>query len=142
MPARLLDTPGFATPFATVTGRRCVRSGPPLAIMSLIVRFSTPTDWPDPSNPKVAADVGDLTAAGAQPVTPAKPGKVVYSMHDYAWYHPSGQSQADYITSMNAKGGYLMTQGKAPVWVSEFGVNGARGRGRGPSCSSGGHHRA
>ena len=35
MPARLLDMPGFATRFATVTGRRCVRSGPPLVIMSL-----------------------------------------------------------------------------------------------------------
>jgi hypothetical protein len=55
---------------------------------------------------------GDLTAAGAQPVTPATPRKVVYSIHDYAWYHPSGQPQADYITSMNAKGGYLMTRAR------------------------------
>jgi len=38
VPARLPDTPGFAAPFATVTGRRCVRSGPPLVIMSLIER--------------------------------------------------------------------------------------------------------
>ena len=64
---------------------------------------------------------GDLTGAGAHPVTPARAGTVVYSMHDYAWFHPSGQSQADYVTARNAKGGYLMTQGKAPVGVGEFG---------------------
>jgi endoglucanase len=64
----------------------------------------------------------DLTAAGAHPVTPGRGGCVVYSMHDYAWFHPSGQQQADYISSMDAKGGYLLTGGKAPVWVGEFGT--------------------
>ena len=34
----------------------------------------------------------DLTRAAAHPVTG---GNIVYSMHDYSWYHPSGQSQAD-----------------------------------------------
>ena len=46
-------------------------------------------------------------------------------MHDYAWFHPSGQPQADYISSMDAKGGYLLTGGIAPVWVEEFGTGNA-----------------
>jgi endoglucanase len=36
----------------------------------------------------------DLAKAGALPVAPGS--KVVYSMHDYAWFHPHGQSYADY----------------------------------------------
>lgn len=64
----------------------------------------------------------DLSAAGAHPVTPGKSGPVVYSMHDYGWFHPSGQDQADYIAAMDAKGGYLLTRGEAPVWVGEFGT--------------------
>jgi endoglucanase len=63
----------------------------------------------------------DLTKAGAHPVTPTRPGKVVYSVHDYSWFHPAGQSQQDYITSMDARSGYLVTQGRAPLWVGEWG---------------------
>jgi len=62
----------------------------------------------------------DLTRAGARPVTG---GNVVYSMHDYSWFHPSGQSQADYFASMDSHGGYLVTQGIAPLWIGEFGID-------------------
>lgn len=48
---------------------------------------------------------GDLTGTQKRLVTPGHGNCVVYSMHDYAWYHPSGQSQADYITAMNKAGG-------------------------------------
>ena len=68
---------------------------------------------------------GDLTKAGAHPVTPGNGGCVVYSMHDYSWFHPPGQPQASYISSMDAKGGYLLTGGVAPVWVGEFGTGNA-----------------
>jgi endoglucanase len=63
---------------------------------------------------------GDLTAAGAHPVTPAVPGRVVYSLHDYQNYHPAGQSRAAYLADMHARGGYLLDSGEAPVWLGEF----------------------
>ena len=62
----------------------------------------------------------DLTLAGAHPVTG---GNVVYSIHDYSWFHPSGQSQADYFASMDSHGGYLVTRGIAPVYIGEFGTD-------------------
>ena len=69
----------------------------------------------------------DLTAAGQHLVTLPHPGKVVYSVHDYSWFHPDGQSQADYVTQMDQRAGYLVTGGKAPLWVGEFGAdNGSR----------------
>src|SRR4029077_17290644 len=49
-----------------------------------------------------------------------KPG-VVASVHDYSWFHPSGQTLADYEASMDARGGYLVTEGTVPLWVGEFG---------------------
>ena len=63
---------------------------------------------------------GDLTKAGAFPVTGPN---VVYSMHDYSWYHPSGQPQTDYYNQMDANGGYLVTGGTAPLWIGEFGAS-------------------
>lgn len=65
---------------------------------------------------------GDLTQAGTHPVT--GPG-IIYSVHDYSWFHPAGQGQAAYVASMDAKSGYLMNGGKAPVWVGEFGTDNA-----------------
>jgi aryl-phospho-beta-D-glucosidase BglC (GH1 family) len=67
---------------------------------------------------------GDLTHVAGHPVGLAEPNKVVYSMHDYSWCsHPNGQSQAAYTTQMTKNGGYLLTEGIAPVWVGEFGDN-------------------
>jgi endoglucanase len=63
---------------------------------------------------------GDLTKAGAYPVT--GPG-IVYSLHDYSWFHPGGQSLTDYYNQMDAAGGYLVLQGKAPLWIGEFGIS-------------------
>jgi len=62
----------------------------------------------------------DLKGAKAHPVTGSN---VVYSMHDYPWFHPSGQSQADYVAAMDSNGGYLVTQGIAPLWIGEFGCD-------------------
>src|SRR5260370_35150582 len=67
---------------------------------------------------------GDLTGVASHPVRLAKPGKVVYSMHDYSWSnHPAGQTQAASIQQMTTTGGYLLNQGIAPVWVGAFGDN-------------------
>jgi hypothetical protein len=70
------------------------------------------------------AYAGDLSGWGAKPVT----GKnIVAEVHDYSWYHEntdgSQQSKADYYAANDAKWGYLLTQGKVPVLVGEFGSN-------------------
>ncbi len=62
----------------------------------------------------------DLTKAGTHPVTG---GNIVYSAHDYSWFHPSGQAQAAYSAQMDGNCGYLARQGIAPVWIGEFGCN-------------------
>ena len=64
----------------------------------------------------------NLTGTTTKLVTPAHGNCVVYSMHDYSWYHPARQSQADYITAMDNAGGFLLTDGTAPVWIGEFGT--------------------
>lgn len=62
----------------------------------------------------------DLTQAGTHPVSG---GDIVYSLHDYSWFHPGNLTQAQYGQAMDARGGYLQAQGTAPVWVGEFGAN-------------------
>jgi endoglucanase len=66
---------------------------------------------------------GDLTQAAEHPVTLNLPDKVVYSMHDYPWFHPANQAQAAYLSQMNTAGGYLLTNQVAPVWIGEFGID-------------------
>jgi endoglucanase len=67
---------------------------------------------------------GDLTGVATHPVRLERPDKVVYSMHDYPWFHPKGQSSASYIDQMTKAGGYLLSDqanGLAPLWIGEFG---------------------
>jgi len=63
----------------------------------------------------------DLTGVASYPVRLERPGKVVYSLHDYAWYHPAEQPRAAYLEQMERAGGYLLSQQIAPVWIGEFG---------------------
>jgi aryl-phospho-beta-D-glucosidase BglC (GH1 family) len=63
----------------------------------------------------------DLTGVAAHPVRLNKPGKVVYSMHDYSWFHAKGQTAAQYAQAMNKAGGYILTEQIAPLWIGEFG---------------------
>lgn len=62
----------------------------------------------------------DLTKAEQFPVSGPN---VVYSMHDYSWFHSSGQSLTAYYNQMDAAGGYLQHNGIAPLWIGEFGAN-------------------
>ncbi len=62
-----------------------------------------------------------LEGAASHPVRLGQANKVVYSMHDYSWFHPQGQSEAAYAEAMNKAGGYLLTEKIAPLWVGEFG---------------------
>ena len=63
----------------------------------------------------------NLQGVASHPVKLAHPNKVVYSMHDYSWFHAQGQTQAAYAQAMNAAGGYVLSQNIAPLWIGEFG---------------------
>jgi len=64
-----------------------------------------------------------LQGVASHPVTLGQANKVVYSMHDYSWFHAQGQTQAAYAEAMNAAGGYILTEKIAPLWIGEFGDN-------------------
>jgi endoglucanase len=85
----------------------------------------------------------DLTAVARHPVRLERPGKVVYGMHDYSWFHPRGQSRSAYFDQMNQAGGYLLggqADGMAPLWIGEFGhdVRSLANFGLAPSSPGGG----
>ena len=63
----------------------------------------------------------DLTDVARHPVRLDRPGQVVYSLHDYPWFHPAGQPRQAYLDQMRRNGGYLLTEQIAPVWMGEFG---------------------
>jgi hypothetical protein len=63
----------------------------------------------------------DLTGVARHPVRLERPGKVVYSLHDYSWFHPRGQPRAAYFDQMNKAGGYILGQQLAPLWIGEVG---------------------
>jgi endoglucanase len=63
----------------------------------------------------------DLAGVARHPVRLERPGKVVYSMHDYSWFHPRGQSRQAYFLQMRDNGGYLLGRQIAPLWIGEFG---------------------
>ena len=63
----------------------------------------------------------DLTGVARHPVRLERPGQVVYSLHDYPWFHPAGQPRQAYLDQMRRSGGYLLTGQIAPLWIGEFG---------------------
>jgi endoglucanase len=63
----------------------------------------------------------DLTGVATHPVRLDRPDKVVYSLHDYPWFHPQGQSRQAYLDQMHRNGGFLLTERIAPLWIGEFG---------------------
>jgi endoglucanase len=65
----------------------------------------------------------DLTGVARHPVRLDRPGKVVYSMHDYSWFHPAGQPRRAYVDQMTRAGGFILSDQVAPLWIGEFGNN-------------------
>jgi endoglucanase len=55
------------------------------------------------------------------PVRLERLGRVVYSLHDYPWFHPAGQPRQAYLDQMRRNGGYILSEQIAPLWVGEFG---------------------
>jgi endoglucanase len=65
----------------------------------------------------------DLAGVARHPVRLERQGKVVYSLHDYSWFHPGEQPRAAYLEQMERAGGYLLSQQVAPIWIGEFGTD-------------------
>jgi len=80
-------------------------------------------------DPGLAAPAGNLTAAGANPVTLTIPHKLVYSIHEYPdeisdtkrWGLP--ETGKGFVDRMNATWGYLVRDNIAPVWIGEMGTS-------------------
>lgn len=84
---------------------------------------------------------GNLSSAGAAPVTLNRPRKVVYSPHEYGhsvhlmdWLqragHPVPNWPANLYARFRSSWGYLFEENIAPIWVGEFGGHfGVDGRG-------------
>jgi endoglucanase len=65
----------------------------------------------------------DLTGAYSHPLS--FPGRLVYSVHDYSWFHKGVTTYEALHKRLGDKWGFLLTQHKrftAPVWVGEFGT--------------------
>lgn len=82
------------------------------------------------ANPDLLVVVGglsyntDFRGAYMHPPTLSRPNRLVYAVHDYAWFHTS-KDFASVDAALGDAWGFLLTQGKpftAPVWVSEFGT--------------------
>jgi endoglucanase len=68
----------------------------------------------------------DLTGVARHPVRLERPDKVVYSLHDYSWFHPRGQLMSAYFDQLKKAGGYILgdqVDGLAPLWMGEFGTD-------------------
>ncbi len=67
----------------------------------------------------------DLSGAYASPIRFQVPGRLVWSAHDYAWFHEGLRSAGDLHADLGRRWGFLLTSGRtftAPVWVGEFGT--------------------
>ena len=84
-------------------------------------------------NPKLLVMVEGLNYAtdfsdayGKPPLAFAVANRLVWSVHDYAWFHPGLALGDDLKTDLGNKWGFLLAQDKpftAPVWVGEFGID-------------------
>ncbi len=52
-----------------------------------------------------------------------RPGKVVYSLHDYAWFHPKFQARRAYASQMDKAAAHILARNVAPLWIGEFGAD-------------------
>src|SRR5260370_22704435 len=67
----------------------------------------------------------DLTGVAQLPVTLKVLNHVVYSAHDYSWYHNGLSSYSQLQQQLDQAWGYLLAPGQiytAPVWVGEYGT--------------------
>src|ERR1700744_5937625 len=80
----------------------------------------------------------DLTGVAAHPVRLDQPGKVVYSLHDYPWFHGDRQSSRQFARELDKNAGFILAQDIAPLWLGEFSTSFAAG-GSGFESGAGAH---
>lgn len=62
----------------------------------------------------------DLTGVAGYPVRLDRPGKVVYSLHDYPWFHDDWQSRRRFAKELTRNAGFILDREVAPLWLGEF----------------------
>jgi hypothetical protein len=62
----------------------------------------------------------DLTRVAQHPVRLEQPGKVVYSLHDYPWFHDDQQPAERFAGELRKRAGFIAEQEIAPLWLGEF----------------------
>lgn len=68
----------------------------------------------------------NLTGVYSNPLTLSVPNRLVYSAHDYSWFHVGMTTYDDLKTNLGDRWGYVLTQDKpftAPIWVGELGTS-------------------
>jgi len=64
----------------------------------------------------------DLSGVDTLPVILDVPGRVVYEVHDYAWFEPHA-SYDEWVGEITPRWGYLVTGPRPrPLWIGEFGT--------------------
>ena len=92
----------------------------------------------DESKLIVVAGIGygaDFTGAYTDPIVLTIPGRLVYSPHDYSWFHGYIDSYSELAVELGSWWGFLIVEDEpftAPVWVGEFGTCNT-----GPDCIAG-----
>ena len=67
----------------------------------------------------------DLSGVSKNPISFSIPNRVVYSIHDYSWFHPQFQDYEEMKKDFDYLWGFLLEDGKpwaSPVWIGEFGT--------------------
>ncbi len=67
----------------------------------------------------------DLSGVSKNPISFSIPNRVVYSIHDYSWFHPQFQDYEEMKKDFDYLWGFLLEDGKpwaSPVWIGEFGI--------------------
>jgi Cellulase (glycosyl hydrolase family 5) len=65
----------------------------------------------------------NLTGVARHPVLLEHPGQVVYSLHDYSWFHPEFQAKRAYSHQMDRAAADILAGNVAPLWIGEFGAD-------------------
>ena len=67
----------------------------------------------------------DFSGAYTDPLVLSVPNRLVYTPHDYSWFHGTLTSYDDLATTLGSRWGFLIVEDQpwtAPVWVGEFGT--------------------
>ncbi len=67
----------------------------------------------------------DLRGVIERPISFSVPNRLVYSIHDYSWFHSEFQDYEEMKKNFDYSWGFVLEEGElwtAPVWIGEFGT--------------------